>query len=299
MPLDPTTGLARGRLRRAPRYVPPRDFTTLTPRTPVAPAPRFVPPRDYAGIPNVPSTTALAPFYPGQGASQGSPSIQDILGGDPGFQAYLASLGAQNIEDVSGRNAAIRRAAIQFGEVPDIAGLSGASGIPAGDLSSILGSDVSALAQENTKAGLSTVARIQQAHDDAVRFVEGSLAQRGMTRSGELGFGLGREQTAFTRQRYDSAQQLTDYFAGLQSALVASQRQREQDRYAAQNQALSNWFDLNPDYGYEPPATQQQQYQPPPTGPSTSPLTSSYNAQLLARLRRTNPRYYQTKYRSL
>lgn len=175
-----------------------------------------------------PGVTQLAdtPDDSDPGGSWNIPDYGALLG------QYMAPVEAdaraEGIADRASRNAGFRRAAIQFGELPDVQGIAQALGLNLSDLGDVFGSDTAKLAQGNTQAGTSTVARLGEAHQDAVRGITNALASRGILRSGETGFQQGRENLNYTRAQYDARNQLLDYLSGLQSGFVNAQRQRQQ-----------------------------------------------------------------------
>ena len=172
------------------------------------------------------------------------PSLSDLLAGDPIYQQQFAQLQAGGVYDTSTANAARARALIQFGQMPDLSGVQGLIG----DLSG-LDPNTGTLAQQNTTAGLSTQARLSQANTDAIRRIKAVLGARGLFRSGETGYQLGREQTDYTRAQYDARQKLVDYLAGVQSALVQAERARQAALYQSQLNALMSWLSQHPDLG--------------------------------------------------
>lgn len=73
---------------------------------------------------------------------------------------------------------------------------------------------------------MSTQFRLDQAHGDAIRNIKNALASRGLIRSGEAGFQLGRENQAYGQANYDASQKWLDYIAGVQSAFASGEQQR-------------------------------------------------------------------------
>lgn len=231
----------------------PNTATYAQPASPAAPAPPAV-----AAAPQDPGVPPAAP-------PPAIPNINTILGGDPVFQQFLASLNAAGVQSAAQRDAAAQRAIAQFGGTPSFANIPGGSSL----LSGINLGDAQQLAARNTTAGLSTVARLQQADQDAVRGINNSLAARGMFRSGETGFQLGRENQNYTQAQYDATQKLVDYLSGVQSAYTQAEQARQQAQYQAQQTALGNWLNLNPTFGAPPPGAAPPA--PPPPGPPQPP----------------------------
>lgn len=212
------------------------------------------------GPPRFPFQTQLAQRalgLPGGGGGdaglqgQAWPDLATILAQDPFFQQFKAGLGAQGVQDEATRRAAIQRALIQFGEIPESI-LQGGQQLT-GPVLSVLDETTRSLAQQNTQAGLSTMARIEQARQDQARAVERHLASRGLLRSGETGFLTQRAHTDFLRLQSDARQQLLDYLAGVQSAFLQSERARQQQTWQAMLEALLRSGQQGPPGGAAPP----------------------------------------------
>lgn len=196
---------------------------------------------------NVPVAPPAVSTNPGVVQVADTPDASDP-GGSWNIPDYGALLGqhmapveadarAESIADRASRNAGFRRAAIAFGELPDVAGIAQALGLSLSDLGDVFGSDTAALARGNTQAGTSTVARLGEAHQDAARGITNALASRGILRSGETGFQQSRENLNYTRAQYDARNRLLDYLSGLQSGFVSAERQRAQALAQARMQA--------------------------------------------------------------
>lgn len=136
-----------------------------------------------------------------------------------------------------------RRALIQYGGVPQ--GLSGLK-----NLKGAFDSGTSALAQSNTKSGISLLARLDEAHEDRNRYIKNRLAARGILSSGETGFQLGREQTNYARGQADSAGKLLDYLSGINAGIA--QYLQWQAQMEALQKALANMYQPFPGYGPGP-----------------------------------------------
>jgi hypothetical protein len=143
---------------------------------------------------------------------------------DPLFRQLNADLSAQGIQDLAGAQAATRRGLVLFGEVPTLDD----KFLP----SSWVDEPTRQLAQQNTASGMSIVARLAKANKDAIRSYKNMLAARGALQSGELGHRAGEEDLRYRSAQYDARQQLTDYLAGIQSALANAERQRAGQRAA-------------------------------------------------------------------
>lgn len=131
-----------------------------------------------------------------------------------------------------------QRAIGQFGLVPDFNNVD--TSLLGPDFQQDVTPETLGLAQQNTAAGLSTAARITQAHQDAIRQIKNALAARGALRSGEAGFQLGREQQNFTQGTYDANQKLLDYLAGVAQAYAEAERQRQNQQTQGLQTAYTN-----------------------------------------------------------
>lgn len=150
-----------------------------------------------------------------------TPDYGQLIANDPLLGQLRSDLGAQGIADLGARNAAIQRALVQFGEVPDLQ-----------DAARQLGFDLSGIDVETTRqlAGAnqqSVTARAKRQHEKNVQALQDFLAARGALRSGALGVGLQEEQDAYEGGLYDSRLQLLDYFSGVQQAYLDSERGRQ------------------------------------------------------------------------
>lgn len=82
------------------------------------------------------------------------------------------------------------------------------------------------IASQRFRSGeTSTMARLADQHTDAVRQITNSLADRGLLSSGDRSFYGQREDTRYTRAKYDASNQLIDYLRGLASAAAERRRQ--------------------------------------------------------------------------
>lgn len=136
----------------------------------------------------------------------------------------------------------IQQALIQFGYVPDLATLAKSLGLSEADLSGVAGSDIQQLAKENTDAGLSTEARLNQANTDAIRQIKNELNRRGILNSGEAGFQLDRQNLGFRQAESDATQKLLGYLQQYQQGYAAAQAQRAQALAQAYSSAADRQY---------------------------------------------------------
>lgn len=163
----------------------------------------------------IPGTVPTGGGQPGGGGNSFQSLINSLLAGT------RANITAADTADIAGRNAAINRGIVQLGMVPDTAAASNTLGF---DLGSIISPDTAQLAQSNP---FSTSKQIDQANTDAIRQIRRTLAARGGLQSGDLGYGLQKQQDSYSQAKYNATQQLLDYIAGVQHAYVEQQRQRQ------------------------------------------------------------------------
>lgn len=193
-------GIGRPPKRRQPAFVVPDPYT-------------YTPPGDITANP-----------YTGPGLPDPSLGPPPGSSGNPALDAYKALLDAQSVADRESRNAAIRRALIMFGQIPDNFGYTGLS---QSDLGQIIDPTTKELAAKNTESKLSTVARLLDWNSQQQRSIKNQLAAKGVYRSGETGYQLGQQQTRYTQNEYDAYQQLVDYLAGAQTAFVQAENARQ------------------------------------------------------------------------
>ena len=124
------------------------------------------------------------------------------------------------------RNAVFQTDVTQYGEVPDLAQAAKALGLSSTDLTGILGPDIAKLAQENTAAGTSTVARLGADNTKAIGAIKNALAARGVFNSGETGYQLGQQQQAYMNAGYDALQKLFGGMDTAQQGYLTAEQQR-------------------------------------------------------------------------
>jgi len=113
------------------------------------------------------------------------------------------------------------------------------------DLQNALGSDVQKLAQENTDAGLSTTARLQQANDQAKRALIANLNKRGILHSGEAGYQLDQQNQAYGRAQFDAYNKFLGFLQQYQQGYLTAQQQNAQSLAGAYNSAADRQYNNN------------------------------------------------------
>lgn len=180
-------------------------------------------------------TTTTVPGY--------TPNYGQLIANDPTLKQIQADLAASGVADLGSRNAAINRYLVGFGAVPDVNAASKSLGI---DLGQAVDPTTAALAQENP---YSTEANLSKSHTDALRQIRQGLAARGGLRSGELGFQLGKENTAYGQAQSDATQKVLDLIAGVQAAYTDAQRQAQAQLNDAAMTTAGRVADLYPATG--------------------------------------------------
>jgi hypothetical protein len=157
----------------------------------------------------------LAPALPA------TPDYAALISGDPYYAQAKLDFGAQGVSDASQRAALTQRGLTQFGQVPDFNGL---AGLNQEWLNTDVTPEARQLAQRNTDAGLSIVARQDKMFKDQLRQIKNSLAARGALRSGESGFQLQEAQLGRDQARFDTTAELVEFLSGLQAGFAERQR---------------------------------------------------------------------------
>lgn len=137
--------------------------------------------------------------------------------------------------DASSRAAAIRRAVIELGAVPDFqkAGRDlGSSSL--GYLQNDINDETRQLAQKNTDEGLSLMARLEHEHKRVQDQVRSTLAARGIFRSGETGFQMGEQGLKYKQALTDAEKAVMDHISQIIGTFVTN----EADRRNAMAQAV-------------------------------------------------------------
>jgi hypothetical protein len=90
------------------------------------------------------------------------------------------------------------------------------------DLQNVLSPDVQKLAQENTDAGLSTQARLNQQNQQSTRQLVANLNKRGLLHSGEAGYQLDQLNTGYRQAQSDAYQKLLGYLQQYQQGYLSA-----------------------------------------------------------------------------
>jgi len=131
---------------------------------------------------------------------------------------------AQRKADAAQLQAQVQRALIDFGGSPNRSNLG--LNTQTQPWLSTFDPTTQALAQQNTQAGTSILARLQKQLADANRTSKNQLAARGILFSGETPYQLAENALANKQATYDASRGLLDYLTGAYAAVA----QREQER---------------------------------------------------------------------
>ncbi len=151
-------------------------------------------------------TPGLVAVVPEQPSAFTLPDFTSLINNDPLYRQSLGDLGASHTANLAALTKGLQQAIIAYGQVPDQAAL-GQLGLPSGALAG-LDAQTTALADQNTQNGLSTVARLNQAYTQGKSQLLRALAARGVLNSGESGYQLNQLQTQRNQAGYDATQSL-------------------------------------------------------------------------------------------
>lgn len=202
----------------------------------------------------------------GQFKIPGAPDYRALIENDPAYSQFKLDLGAQGVSDAASRAAQTQRAFTLFGQVPDINTL---PGLNADFLNQDITPATRELAQKNTDAGLSIIARQDKAFKDQIRTIKKALASRGLLESGETRHQLQEAQLGRDQARFDTSDALSQLIAGLQQGFAEAQRQRAAQQAQAAGEAQGRVAQQYPAQavpagGYALPA-------PPPASANVNP----------------------------
>jgi hypothetical protein len=124
-----------------------------------------------------------------------------------------------------------------FGKNIDLAQLAQQLGMTQADLQNSLGPDAQKLAQENTDAGTSTTARLDQANQNAIRQITQNLNKRGILNSGEAGYQLDQQNLGYRQAQSDAYSKFLGYLQQYQQGYLSSQQANAQSLAGAYSSA--------------------------------------------------------------
>lgn len=141
------------------------------------------------------------------------------------------------------------------------------------DIQNALGPNAQKLAQENTSAGLSTTARLDEANQHAIRQIRANLNQRGILNSGETPYQLDQENLSYRQAQQDAYQKFLGYLQQYQQGYLTAQNQRAQALAAAYNDAANRVYGLYSGYQGGPSQQEQQTAPSSQAAPSAPTMT--------------------------
>lgn len=156
-------------------------------------------------------------------------------GNDPWVQQTKNLFEAQRKAEAAQLQAQAQRAFIDFGGSPDFSSLGLTTQTQ--PWLAYFNQKTRALADANTQAGTSVMARLQKQLADANRTTVNQMAARGILRSGETGYQLGENALQNKQATYDAGRQLLDFLSGAQAAVAQHEQERQFQLLQAQQDA--------------------------------------------------------------
>lgn len=158
-----------------------------------------------------------------------TPDWQSLISNDAAFKDAAATLAAGNAQNQTQLNSEIANAYEAFApNSPDLAALAQSLGMTQADLQNIITPDVQKLAQENTAAGTSTSARLDQANQKATAQIIANLNKRGLLHSGEASYQLDQQNLGYRQAQSDAYQKLLGYLQQYQQGYLSAQQANAQ-----------------------------------------------------------------------
>lgn len=192
-------------------------------------------------------------FTPPPGSANYTPDYMALIQQDPAFMALSQMLSAQGTQNAAQRQSATQQALIQFGAVPDFTSVASQLGLSPEALQMLqadIDPNAAALASQNTQAGLSTEAQLQQGQHQAIMSLRNALAARGALGSGENAYRTNLQDQSYARQQNDALQSLLQSIGGYQNQYLSAQQQAEQRRQEGLQQALQFESSLPQNQGF-------------------------------------------------
>ena len=207
-----------------------------------------------------------------------------LIAGDAGLQSAEAALSGSQGADQNALGAEIANAYESFGnpldqsgKPIDLAALASQLGMTQADLQNYLGPDAQKIAQENTDAGTSTIARLNQANTNATRQILANLNKRGLLNSGEAGYQLDQQNLGYRQAQQDAYSKFLGYLQQYQQGYLAAQQQRASSLANAVNSAADRQYNLyqSPPGSVNPPPPVDDNSTPPPPSDGSTPNAAS------------------------
>lgn len=174
-----------------------------------------------------------------------TPDWASLIKGDAGLHDAAAALAAGGAQSQAALNAQLSGAYTSFGKNIDLGALAKSLGMTQADIQNALGPDAQKLAQENTDAGLSTTARLDQANQKATHQILANLNKRGMLNSGETGYQLDQQNLGYRQAQSDAYSKFLGYLQQYQQGYLTAQQQRSGQLASAYSSAADRQYNLN------------------------------------------------------
>jgi hypothetical protein len=155
-----------------------------------------------------------------------TPDWTALINNDAGLKDVQATLAAGTAADQATLGSEIGNAYTTFGKPIDLATLASQLGMTTADIQNMLGPNQQQLAQENTAAGLSTTARLDQANKQATQSTLEALNKRGMLNSGATGTALNQQDLAYRQAESDAYQKFLGFLQQYQQGYASAQNTR-------------------------------------------------------------------------
>lgn len=201
----------------------------------------------------IPGTPTMPSQYLGSpdGGNRGGTGVlttadwQNLIAGDAGLQSAEAALNGSQAADQNALGAEFTNAYETFGKPVDLSALASQLGMTQADIQNYLGADAAKVAQENTDAGTSTTARLDQANQNATRSVMADLNKRGILNSGETGYQLDQQNLGYRQAQQDAYSKFLGYLQQYQQGYLSAQKDRAAALAAAISAAADRQYGLN------------------------------------------------------
>lgn len=154
-------------------------------------------------------------------------------------------MNAGNAQNQDALNAELANAYETFGNNIDLADLAKRLGMNEADLQGVLNPAVQQLAKENTDAGLSTQARLQQQNKLATQKLMADLNKRGLLHSGEAGYQMDQLNTGYRQAQSDAYQKFLGYLQQYQQGYLSALGQNTTNLTNAISSAATRQAGLN------------------------------------------------------
>ena len=191
----------------------------------------FVPPvgADYSPPPLGGGSNPPHPFPTGGGGMPGSlnytPDYMSLIMSDPAYAALAEQISGRDVSNSAQRQAATEQALIQFGAVPDFSSLATSLGLSPQAIQMLqhdIDPNAAALAQANTRSGLSTEAQLQQGQQHAIMGLRNNLAARGALSSGDDAYRTNIQNQAYTQAQQAALNSLLSAIGGYQNQYLSA-----------------------------------------------------------------------------